>query len=145
MLIKMIKCIVNEDSKAVFHHAQTKWEQLKSVSGFIAQLGGWNQIMDTNNQKKSYEKIEVSLWETDETIHVNDIQALEWLTVLDIGTDQHRVEKSNQKTVFMIQVNQEKASKLLIMQNEFDEHTEQVEAQLQLEREWAVGGNPGEQ
>ncbi|NGP59120.1 DUF4937 domain-containing protein [Paenibacillus thiaminolyticus] len=44
MFIKMIKCIVNEDSKAVFHHAQTKWGQLESVSGFIAQVGGWDLL-----------------------------------------------------------------------------------------------------
>ncbi|MCK6073908.1 YdbC family protein [Paenibacillus silvae] len=44
MLIKIIKCIVNEDSKSIFHFAQTKWTELKLISGFIAQVGGWNQI-----------------------------------------------------------------------------------------------------
>ncbi|SUA99061.1 DUF4937 domain-containing protein [Paenibacillus thiaminolyticus] len=44
MFIKMIKCIVNEDSKAVFHHAQAKWGQLESVSGFIAQMGGLESV-----------------------------------------------------------------------------------------------------
>ncbi|WP_369124658.1 DUF4937 domain-containing protein [Paenibacillus thiaminolyticus] len=71
------------------------WESMNAYTYFMNELH--DQIMDTNKQKKSYEKIEVSLWETDETIHVNDIQALERLTVLDIGTDRVEGNEVNQK------------------------------------------------
>jgi heme-degrading monooxygenase HmoA len=42
MLIKWIKCEVDPYNKALFSKAQEQWKELKNVSGFLGQVGGWN-------------------------------------------------------------------------------------------------------
>ncbi|MGM0837217.1 MAG: YdbC family protein [Bacillota bacterium] len=89
MLIKYIKCQVEEESRAEFSKAQEKWSDLAYVEGFIGQLGGWcengeavilgfwessgayqhfmEHIHDTifleNNQGNTYRSITVTLYE----------------------------------------------------------------------------------
>ncbi len=41
MIVKWIRCHVNEDNKEKFSTAQFYWSVLKGVDGFIGQVGGW--------------------------------------------------------------------------------------------------------
>ncbi len=41
MLIKSIRCQVEEQKKELFSDGQTQWEQLGHMKGFLGQLGGW--------------------------------------------------------------------------------------------------------
>ncbi|MCT1389693.1 YdbC family protein [Peribacillus frigoritolerans] len=43
MLMKWIKCQVNEENKRSFSKAQEGWGQLRHCAGFIGQIGGWNR------------------------------------------------------------------------------------------------------
>ncbi|WP_409175589.1 YdbC family protein [Brevibacillus fortis] len=43
MLIKWITCKVTENQKQSFSHAQAKWRPLEEITGFLGQVGGWNQ------------------------------------------------------------------------------------------------------
>lgn len=43
MLMKWIKCQVNEENKRSFSKAQEGWGQLRHCAGFICQIGGWNR------------------------------------------------------------------------------------------------------
>jgi hypothetical protein len=89
LLIKYIKCEVEEAKKAAFSKAQEEWVPLSEVGGFLGQFGGWSrngeavilgfwesrqayqhfmeQIHDTifleNNQGKTYRSITVTLYE----------------------------------------------------------------------------------
>ncbi|KON70938.1 hypothetical protein AKG34_20615 [Peribacillus butanolivorans] len=58
MLIKWIKCQVNEKNKSSFSNAQEGWGELKQVDGFIGQIGGW----DKNNP---FEAGIISFWRDD--------------------------------------------------------------------------------
>ena len=42
MLVKRIVCTVEPHQLGSFHMAQIEWAALRTVEGFIAQLGGWN-------------------------------------------------------------------------------------------------------
>lgn len=42
MLLKWIRCEVDEEKRATFSAAQEKWRDLKGCSGFLGQIGGWN-------------------------------------------------------------------------------------------------------
>lgn len=41
MLIKSIRCQVEEQKKEFFSKGQTQWEPLSHMKGFLGQLGGW--------------------------------------------------------------------------------------------------------
>ncbi len=41
MLIKSIRCQVEEQKKESFSKGQTQWEPISAVKGFMGQLGGW--------------------------------------------------------------------------------------------------------
>ncbi|MFE4144660.1 YdbC family protein [Peribacillus sp. YIM B13472] len=43
MLMKWIKCRVNEENKRSFSKAQEGWGELRHCSGFMGQSGGWNR------------------------------------------------------------------------------------------------------
>lgn len=61
MYVKTIICEVGTNLKRDFSIAQTKWDNLKNINGFIAQIGGWNNI--NNNQAYI-----ISLWKNKETL-----------------------------------------------------------------------------
>ncbi|WHY56184.1 YdbC family protein [Peribacillus simplex] len=42
MLMKWIKCQVNEENKRSFSKAQEGWGELRHCAGFMGQIGGWN-------------------------------------------------------------------------------------------------------
>lgn len=165
MLIKMIKCEVNEDSKEIFHAAQTKWKELEFISGFAVQWGGWNllnkedaviiglwesreaytlfmtehhdKIMDTNEQVKTYRKIEVSLWSTDERMDRAAIKDSCVYNVMD-ATDYNMNGKEKSMAVFMKPLDDRKSSKILIFTNELEGMIENFETVVKLEKEWTV-------
>jgi heme-degrading monooxygenase HmoA len=56
MLLKWIRCEVDEEKKAAFSAAQEKWRDLKGCPGFLAQIGGWNVA-------KSQEACILAFWE----------------------------------------------------------------------------------
>lgn len=41
MLIKSIRCQVEEQKKEIFSEGQTQWQPLGHMKGFLGQLGGW--------------------------------------------------------------------------------------------------------
>ncbi|MGG4266253.1 YdbC family protein [Peribacillus simplex] len=43
MLMKWIKCQVNEENKRAFSSAQEGWGELLHSAGFMGQIGGWNK------------------------------------------------------------------------------------------------------
>ncbi|MBO0998802.1 YdbC family protein [Bacillus sp. SD075] len=43
MLMKWIKCQVNEENKHSFSKAQEGWGELRHSAGFMGQIGGWNR------------------------------------------------------------------------------------------------------
>jgi heme-degrading monooxygenase HmoA len=89
MLLKWIMCRVSEQLQVPFSAAQSKWNQLSKVPGFLGQFGGWNlkskeeacilaiwqdeshyqkfmrqqhdKIVRHNDQLTTYESIDVSL------------------------------------------------------------------------------------
>jgi heme-degrading monooxygenase HmoA len=91
MLIKWIKCFVPNGQKKMFSKAQEQWIALKGLDGFLGQAGGWNirnlqeaciialwkdldayesfmndhhdVIFEKSNQRHTYEKISVVLYE----------------------------------------------------------------------------------
>lgn len=165
MLIKMIKCEVNEDSKEIFHAAQTKWKELELAGGFAAQWGGWNllnkeeaviialwesreaytlfmtehhdKIMDTNEQVKTYRKIEVSLWSTDESMDRAAIKDAAFTTIIDAG-DYNMNGNEKGKAVLMTQLDHRKSSEVIIFKSELEGEIEDVETAVKLEKEWTV-------
>ncbi|GMN99370.1 YdbC family protein [Parageobacillus thermoglucosidasius] len=42
MLLKWIRCEVDEEKKAAFSAAQETWRDLQGYPGFLGQIGGWN-------------------------------------------------------------------------------------------------------
>ncbi|MDR4938270.1 YdbC family protein [Rossellomorea marisflavi] len=50
MLVKRIVCTVEAHQRGSFHMAQMEWAALRTVEGFIAQLGGW----DTSDASIAY-------------------------------------------------------------------------------------------
>lgn len=91
MIIKWIKCQVDEESKCSFSNAQEKWSKLKNSEGFLGQIGGWDKnnpceagilsfwkdyhsykkfmkyhhddIFENSNQKHTYQNISVKIYE----------------------------------------------------------------------------------
>lgn len=89
LLVKYIKCEVEEEKKSAFSKAQEEWDRLAEVEGFLGQFGGWSgsgeavilgswesreayqyfmeHVHDTifleNNQGKTYWSITVTLYE----------------------------------------------------------------------------------
>ncbi|MGX1265726.1 hypothetical protein RKD55_003530 [Rossellomorea marisflavi] len=57
MLVKRIVCTVESYQRESFHMAQMEWVALRTVEGFIAQLGGW----DTSDASIAYI---YSFWES---------------------------------------------------------------------------------
>ncbi|MBB3908408.1 DUF4937 domain-containing protein [Anoxybacillus sp. PDR2] len=90
MLLKWIKCGVFPEQKRRFSFAQEQWQELKAISGFLQQIGGWNvndaneayifsfwenhsayeafmkrdhdEIMAKNNQRGTYHRLAVDLY-----------------------------------------------------------------------------------
>lgn len=60
MLIKWIKCQVNEENKRSFSKAQEGWVELRHFAGFIGQIGGWNR----------YEPFEAGILSVWKNLHV---------------------------------------------------------------------------
>lgn len=56
MLLKWIMCRVSEPLRVPFSAAQSKWNQLSKVPGFLGQFGGWNL-------KSNEEACIVAMWE----------------------------------------------------------------------------------
>lgn len=89
LLVKYIRCEVEEEKRAAFSKAQGEWDRLSEVDGFLGQFGGWSgsgeavilafwdsrqayqyfmeHVHDTifleNNQGKTYRSITVKLYE----------------------------------------------------------------------------------
>jgi heme-degrading monooxygenase HmoA len=91
LLVKWIKCQVNESEKDSFSIAQQQWKSLENAEGFVGQLGGWelknsceagilsiwkdttsyrhfmeslhDRIVDNSEQQNTYTKISVELYE----------------------------------------------------------------------------------
>lgn len=42
MLVKYIRCQVEEEQKSAFSKAQEQWGRLSEVDGFLGQYGGWS-------------------------------------------------------------------------------------------------------
>ncbi|SIR84250.1 protein of unknown function [Peribacillus simplex] len=55
MLMKWIKCQVNEENKRSFSKAQERWRELRHCAGFMGQIGGWNR-------NEPYEAGILSVW-----------------------------------------------------------------------------------
>lgn len=166
MLIKIIKCVVNKDSKDIFHLAQTKWTELKLASGFITQLGGWNvlnkeeavvialwesldaynyfmteihdKIMNTNEQQKSYEKIEVSLWQSDEIFSSNDITSFKHSVLVEIVDYEADTNYDRDKIIFITDVNSVQINKVLIFNNKLVENKGIIETVIELDKDWTI-------
>lgn len=101
MLIKWILCNVPEKKKALFSQAQKQWDALKSLDGFLGQIGGWDinnslkagiisfwrdrgsyqlfmdhkhdEIFAANKQKNTYDSISVEIYEKKIDINGQDI------------------------------------------------------------------------
>ncbi|MFD1178122.1 DUF4937 domain-containing protein [Paenibacillus puldeungensis] len=170
MLIKLIQCTVNEDSKKAFHIAQSGWSsQLAAAPGFKAQVGGWNQlnvndaiivafweshgayqhfmtelhdqIMNENQQSGSYEKIEISLGNAEKRecdIDSMDLKILTGLTLLDDSTGHTLDDQLREKSLLMMQMNNNAVPKRLLLQNVQDKLGYNVEARIDLEPDWHV-------
>lgn len=165
MLIKIIKCIVREDSKYLFHHAQSKWTKLKLASGFIAQIGGWNlvnnneaiiigfwdsmkdyiyfmseihdKILDANKQTKSYEKIEVSIWSTEEVLNSKEIINSEYLLLIDEKSD--KIDNIGNKDLIILEIKNEENRKTLMLSNIIEEkEITKHKTLIRLDKEWTV-------
>ncbi|NUK30113.1 YdbC family protein [Parageobacillus sp. VR-IP] len=99
MLLKWIRCEVDEEKKAAFSAAQETWRDLKGYPGFLGQIGGWNvtkpqeacilafwenldyyqsfmsnkhdEIFDRSRQKGTYHKIAVDMVEVKQPAEFN--------------------------------------------------------------------------
>jgi heme-degrading monooxygenase HmoA len=97
MLLKWIRCEVDEEKKTAFSAAQEKWRDLKGCPGFLGQIGGWNaaetqeacilafwenlnfyqsfmsdkhdEIFEQSGQKGTYQKISVDIVEVKQSIN----------------------------------------------------------------------------
>lgn len=91
MLIKWIKCEVDDSNKSLFADAQERWGRLRKIDGFLGQIGGWDlnrpieacilacwqdfaaykrfmefqhdEIYENSNQKNTFRNISVALYE----------------------------------------------------------------------------------
>ncbi|HZG59168.1 MAG TPA: YdbC family protein [Anoxybacillus sp.] len=107
MLLKWIRCIVDEEKKVVFSAAQEKWRDLKGYPGFHGQIGGWNvaepqeacilafwenldcyqafmsnkhdEIFERSRQKGTYHKISVDIVEVKQPTEFNHMNMTEVL------------------------------------------------------------------
>jgi heme-degrading monooxygenase HmoA len=107
MLLKWIRCEVNEEKKAAFSAAQEKWRDLKGCPGFLGQIGGWNaakpqeacilafwenldsykyfmsdkhdEIFERSKQKGTYHKISVDIVEVKQRTELNHMSMTEVL------------------------------------------------------------------
>ncbi|CAI6036049.1 hypothetical protein PAECIP112173_00823 [Paenibacillus sp. JJ-100] len=168
MLIKMIKCQVNENSRKLFHLAQTKWTELQSCRGFVAQLGGWNllnkeeaviigvwessdaysnfmdkhhdKLLNTNEQMSTYQKIEVSLWDTHENINCIDVKYYAFIAISETGNCKRSVDDDN-KAEYRLQINNNNSTKTLMFNVALQKDIAEFEAVVKLEAEWAVLSN----
>ncbi|MDO7485018.1 YdbC family protein [Peribacillus frigoritolerans] len=103
MLMKWIKCQVNEENKRSFSKAQEGWGELRHCVGFIGQTGGWNrnepheagilsvwkdihcyqrfmkhqhdEIFGKSDQGSTYTNISVDIFESISNIGTTDITA----------------------------------------------------------------------
>ncbi|MBP3038613.1 YdbC family protein [Bacillaceae bacterium Marseille-Q3522] len=101
MLLKWIKCKVEDNNKQSFSEAQEKWRELHKINGFLGQIGGWDlrkpfeagilafwenrdsyqhfmehhhdYIFHRSNQRSSYLNINVQLYEKMFSIGPEDI------------------------------------------------------------------------
>lgn len=101
MLIKWIKCQVDEKSKLPFSDGQERWSKLKKSKGFLGQIGGWDKnkaleagiisfwkdsysynkfmenqhddIFENSNQRNTYQNISVKIYEKMFDISSTDI------------------------------------------------------------------------
>lgn len=108
MLIKWIKCQVNNSDKISFSKAQEAWRKIKNAEGFLGQLGGWDQhnqneacilsfwkdsrayknfmdhihdgIFENSNQRNTYVNISVQIYKKK-----NDINSIDITTILGKG------------------------------------------------------------
>lgn len=62
MLIKEMKCEVEAAHKEAFSKAQSRWEELKYVNGFIKQAGGWRK-----NENGMFTAMVIGVWEDQQT------------------------------------------------------------------------------
>jgi heme-degrading monooxygenase HmoA len=107
MLLKWIRCEVDEEKKAAFSAAQEKWRDLKGYPGFLGQIGGWNaavpqeacilafwenldsyqsfmsdkhdEIFERSRQKGTYHKISVDIVEVKQPNEFNRMSMTEVL------------------------------------------------------------------
>jgi heme-degrading monooxygenase HmoA len=107
MLLKWIRCEVEEEKKALFSAAQEKWRDLKGCPGFLGQIGGWNiakpqeacilvfwenldfyqsfmsdkhdEIFERSRQEGTYYKISVDIVEVKQPIEFNHMSITEAL------------------------------------------------------------------
>lgn len=165
MLIKIIKCRVGEDSKDLFHHAQTKWTELKKVTGFIAQVGGWNlensneaiiigfwesrkdyisfmsethdKILDVNKQSTSYENIEVCIWMTENVLNSKEIINSEYLLFIDGKSDRLNISV---KDSIMLELKNEEDKKILVLCKTINEKVimKHIKTLIKLNKDWTV-------
>jgi heme-degrading monooxygenase HmoA len=135
MLLKWIRCEVDEEKKAVFSAAQEKWRDLKGYPGFLGQIGGWNvaepqeacilavwenldsyqafmsdkhdEIFARSNQKGTYHKISVNIVEVKQLIEFNHMSMTE---VLQKSKMLYVVNSSrlNEKQTFSDMIKQDK-------------------------------------
>ena len=168
MLIKMIKCQVNEDSRKLFHLAQTKWTELQSSRGFVAQLGGWNlwnkeeaviiglweslddyshfmdkhhdNILNTNEQMGTYQKIEVSLWDTHGNINSIDVKYYNFIAIKETGNCKRSVDDDN-KAEYRLLIKNNNSTKTLMFNVALQKDIAEFEAVVKLEEDWAVLSN----
>lgn len=82
MILKLIKCEVDEDKKDAFSISQTKWTELSSINGFEKQFGGW--------ESESREAIIFAYWKSED--HVKSFMQNYHDEILN---------KSNQKKTFL--------------------------------------------
>lgn len=104
MLIKWIRCQVTENQKSPFSLAQEQWSLVKGTNGFLGQIGGWDlrnpleagilsiwedslayhrfmkdvhdHIFEKNQQKETYKKIFVNIYETIASVGQIDMTTL---------------------------------------------------------------------
>ncbi|MCR8641282.1 YdbC family protein [Paenibacillus sp. N1-5-1-14] len=166
MLIKIIICTVNDESKENFSHAQSQWKDLKFARGFIAQVGGWNlvnpneavivgfwksmedykkfmadlhdRIMDSNEQGKSYEKIEVGLWTTEEVLSGDEVARFGFLALIDVEDDGVDVEGFIGKDSVVMQIESDGVRKILVLGSTIEGVLEGCRARVPFDKEWIV-------
>lgn len=117
LLVKYIRCEVEEEKRAAFSKAQEEWNRLSEVDGFLGQLGGWSEsgeavilgfwesrqayqhfmehVHDTifleNNQGKTYRSIAVTMYE-------GEVFKQGWLEYIESGGRLYVSETANEES-----------------------------------------------